>query len=237
MSKGGKKSGSDALSGKRQMVTRVKSTRGRTVSSVRWLQRQLNDPYVAQAKKDGYRSRAAYKMIEIDDKFGLLKPGMTVVDLGAAPGGWTQIAVARTKSQPEKPLVIAVDLLPISPISGAIFMQLDFMADHAEAAIREHIPQGVDVVLSDMAPNTTGHAATDHLRIMALIETAYPFARDILRPGGAWVAKVFQGGADKELLAAMKEDFEAVKHFKPKSSRADSSEMYVVATGYRGGRK
>ena len=231
--KGGSKTG-DSLSGKRQMVTRVKSARGRTKSSVRWLQRQLNDPYVIQAKKDGYRSRAAYKIIEIDDKFALLKPGKTVLDLGAAPGGWTQIAVTRTRSTPEKPLVIGVDLLPITPIAGSILMQLDFMADNAEALIREHIPAGVDVVLSDMAPNTTGHGATDHLRIMALLETAYPFACDVLKPGGAWVAKVFQGGAEKELLKAMKDDFEVVKHFKPKSSRVDSSEMYAVATGFRG---
>ena len=234
MTKKGGSKGTDSLSGKRQLVTRVKTARGRTTSSVRWLQRQLNDPYVAQAKKDGYRSRAAYKIIELDDKFGFLKPGKWVLDLGAAPGGWTQIAVARTKSPTEKPHVIGVDLLAIAPISGAILMQLDFMADHAEDAIRAHIAQGVDVVLSDMAPNTTGHAATDHLRIMALLETAYPFACEVLRPGGTWVAKVFQGGAEKDLLNVMKQHFEVVKHFKPKSSRADSSEMYVLAMGFRG---
>lgn len=230
------KKGGDSLSGKRQLVTRVKTAQGRSNSSVRWLQRQLNDPYVAQAKKDGYRSRAAYKIIEMDDKFGLFKPGKSVLDLGAAPGGWTQIAVTRTKSTPEKPYVFGIDLLPIPPISGAVLIQLDFMADHAPEVIRGLIPAGVDVVLSDMAPNTTGHAATDHLRIMAILEAAYPFACEVLRPGGAWVAKVFQGGAEKELLAAMKKDFTTVKHAKPKSSRADSSEMYVVALGFKGRR-
>lgn len=231
------KKGGDSLSGSRQMVTRVKTSRGRTTSSVRWLNRQLNDPYVAQSKKDGYRSRAAYKILEIDDKFKFFKPGKTVLDLGAAPGGWTQVAVTRCASKPEKPSVIGVDLLPIPLIAGALLMQLDFMADDAEAKIRAVLPEGVDIVLSDMAPNTTGHAATDHLRIMALLETAYPFACDVLKHGGVWVAKVFQGGAEKELLMQMKRDFMVVKHAKPKASRADSSEMYVIATGFRGGKK
>lgn len=229
-----KKDGKSPLSGQRQVVTRVKTARGRTTSSVRWLNRQLNDPYVAQSKKDGYRSRAAYKLLEMDEQFKLLKPGKVVLDLGAAPGGWTQVAVARTKSTEDKVLVYGIDLLPIPPIAGAKLIQLDFMADDAPEIIRAMVPEGgVDVVLSDMAPNTTGHAATDHLRIMAILEAAYPFACEVLNKGGAWVAKVFQGGAEKELLAQMKRDFTTVKHAKPKASRADSSEMYVLATGFR----
>ncbi len=229
-----KTTGKKTSGGQRQMVTRVKTAQGRSKSSVRWLQRQLNDPYVALSKKEGYRSRAAYKLIELDEKFNLLKPGKSVLDLGAAPGGWTQIAVAKTKSPEDAPRVVGIDLLPIAPIAGATLMQLDFMADHAPDAIRALIPGGVDVVLSDMAPNTTGHGATDHIRIIALLEAAYPFAIEVLKPGGAWVAKVFQGGAEKDLLKQMKADFEVVKHAKPKASRADSSEMYVVATGFKG---
>lgn len=228
-----KKKGSSPLSGTRQVVTRVKTARGRTTSSVRWLNRQLNDPYVAQAKKDGYRSRAAYKLLELDDKFSFLKPGKIVLDLGAAPGGWTQVAVDRCKSTADKISVFGIDLLPIPPIGGSTLLQMDFMADDAPDALRALLPDGADVVLSDMAPNTTGHQATDHLRIMALLEAAYPFAREVLKPGGVWVAKVFQGGAEKALLQAMKADFAVVKHAKPKSSRQDSSEMYVVATGFR----
>lgn len=222
--------------GTRTLKTRVKTARKRTTSSTRWLQRQLNDPYVAQAKKEGYRSRAAYKLLELDDKHHWLKPGKTVLDLGAAPGGWTQVAIARVKSPGEKPVVIAVDILPMSPMAGAIMMQLDFLDEAAPDAIRAQIPAGVDIVLSDMAPNTTGHQATDHLRIMALLEAAYPFACEVLKPGGVFIAKVFQGGAETELLARMKQDFASVKHAKPKASRADSSEMYVVATGFKEGR-
>ncbi len=226
-------------SGTRSLKTRVKTARKRSNSSTRWLQRQLNDPYVKQAKKEGYRSRAAYKLIEIDDKSPFLKPGKIVLDLGAAPGGWTQVAVARVRSTVEMPRVLAVDILPMEPITGAVMMQLDFMADRAPDILRDMLKTlqasaaGVDVVLSDMAPNTTGHAATDHIRIMGLLESAYPFACEVLRPGGVFVAKVFQGGAEKELLAQMKRDFKTVKHAKPKSSRSDSSEMYVVATGFR----
>lgn len=226
-----KKSGS---SGNRELKKRVKTARGRTTSSTRWLERQLNDPYVAQAKREGYRSRAAYKLLELDDKHHWLKPGKTVLDLGAAPGGWTQVAAARVKSTAEKPLVIGVDILEMSPIPASILLKLDFLDDKAPDAIRKHIPDGVDIVLSDMAPNTTGHAATDHLRIMALLEAAYPFACEVLKKGGTFVAKVFQGGAEKELLAQMKQDFATVKHAKPKASRQDSSEMYVVATGFKG---
>ncbi len=227
------KSQSGGFSGNRELKTRVKTARGRKPSSTRWLQRQLNDPYVSLAKKEGYRSRAAYKLIEIDEKFHFLKAGKTVLDLGAAPGGWTQVAAARVKSTEEKPLVVGVDILPMPSVPTAKTIQLDFMADNAPDVIRALIPDGVDVVLSDMAPNTTGHQATDHLRIMALIEAAYPFACEVLKTGGVFVAKVFQGGAEKELLAQMQKDFTSVKHAKPKASRSDSSEMYVVATGFR----
>lgn len=221
-------------SGTRKLKERVKTARKRKTSSTRWLQRQLNDPYVHQARKEGYRSRAAYKLIEMDDQFKFLKPGRTVLDLGAAPGGWTQVAVARVKSFSDDPRVVAIDLLPFDDEPGAITLQLDFMKDDAPDILRTYFPQGADIVLSDMAPNTTGHAATDHLRIMALLEAAYPFACEILKKGGVFVAKVFQGGTEKELLAQMRKSFTTVKHAKPKASRADSSEMYVVATGFKG---
>jgi 23S rRNA (uridine2552-2'-O)-methyltransferase len=220
-------------SGTRTLKTRVKTARKRSVSSTRWLQRQLNDPYVQRAKKEGYRSRAAYKLIEIDEKFRFLKAGKIVLDLGAAPGGWTQVAAEKLRSLPDAPKVIAVDILPMSPIAGATVLQLDFMDDAAPQKIREQIPAGVDIVLSDMVPNTTGHPSTDHLRIMALLEAAYPFACEVLKKGGVFVAKVFQGGAERELLTQMKKDFDMVKHAKPKASRSDSSEMYVVATGFK----
>ena len=233
---------SNSGSGTRSLKTRVKTARKRSISSTRWLQRQLNDPYVKQAKKEGYRSRAAFKLVEMDDKFQFLKPGKLVLDLGAAPGGWTQVAVQRVRSEPEAPQVIGVDILPMEPIAGAVLMKLDFMANDAEEKIKQALApalaakkySGVDVVLSDIAPNTTGHGATDHLRIMAILETVYPFACEVLRLGGVFVAKVFQGGAQKDLLAAMKKDFDSVKHSKPKASRADSSEMYVVAIGFKG---
>lgn len=220
-------------SGNRELKKRVKTARGRKPSSTRWLQRQLNDPYVTAAKREGYRSRAAYKLIELDDKFNWLTPGKTVLDLGAAPGGWTQVAVSRVKSGDKKPSVIGIDLLPMQPVAGAVLLKLDFMSSMAMAEIRAHIKNGVDIVLSDMAPNTTGHAATDHLRIMALLEAVYPFACDVLNPDGVFVAKVFQGGTERELLSRMKKDFTSVKHAKPKASRADSSEMYVIASGYK----
>lgn len=225
---------SGGFSGNRELKKRVKTARGRKPSSIRWLQRQLNDPYVALAKKEGYRSRAAYKLIELDNKFHFLKAGKTILDLGAAPGGWTQVAAVRVKSTEEKPLVVGVDILPMPSIPSAIVIQLDFMDDTAPDKIRELIKGGVDVVLSDMAPNTTGHQATDHIRIMALIEAAYPFACEVLSVGGVFVAKVFQGGAEKELLAQMHKDFTTVKHAKPKASRSDSAEMYVIAMGFKG---
>ncbi len=220
--------------GRRGLTVRVKTARGRKNSSTKWLQRQLNDPYVLKAKQDGYRSRAAYKLIEMDDKFKFLKPGKKVLDMGAAPGGWTQIAAERVKSKPEKPSVLGFDLLTFDPIAGADTMQLDFMDDAAPDIIRERLGGPVDVVLSDMAPNTTGHTATDHLRIMVLLETAYPFACEVLNKGGAFIAKVFQGGTEKELLMEMKKDFAVVKHAKPNASRKDSAETYVVATGFKG---
>ena len=222
-------------SGKRTLKTRVKTARKRSTSSTRWLQRQLNDPYVSRAKKEGYRSRAAYKLIELDDKYKWLKPGKLVLDLMAprrAEVGrrWRCRAV---RSTPSEPKVIGVDLLPMQPVAGALLLKLDFMHGAALAEIRAHLKDGVDVVLSDMAPNTTGHAATDHARIMAILEAVYPFASQVLKPGGVFVAKVFQGGTEQELLTRMKKDFASVKHAKPNASRSDSSEMYVVATGFK----
>ncbi|MEZ5691070.1 MAG: RlmE family RNA methyltransferase [Rickettsiales bacterium] len=225
---------SNKNSGSRGLTTRVKTARGRKPSSTRWLQRQLNDPYVTKAKKEGYRSRAAYKLIELDDKFHFLKPTKTVLDLGAAPGGWTQVAADRVKSTTKKPLVIGVDILAMDEVAAATTIKLDFMADNAPKTITELIPAGVDIVLSDMAPNTIGHKATDHIRIIAMVESAYYFAREILKKDGVFIAKVFQGGADKELLTQMRKDFTSVKHAKPKASRSDSSEMYVVAMGFSG---
>lgn len=214
---------------RREAAKRVKTARGRKTSSTRWLQRQLNDPYVSEAKRLGYRSRAAFKLLEIDEKAKLLGPGKIVVDLGAAPGGWCQVAVEKGASK-----VVALDLLPVDPLPGVAFLQMDFMADDAPEALIAAIGEGADIVLSDMAANTTGHKQTDHLRIMALVEAAYEFARDVLKPEGAFVAKVFQGGAEHELLAQMKKDFKTVKHIKPPASRRESAEQYVVAQGFRG---
>ncbi|HEY3796181.1 MAG TPA: RlmE family RNA methyltransferase [Bradyrhizobium sp.] len=215
----------------------VKTGGKRKLSSKLWLERQLNDPYVAQAKRDGYRSRAAYKLIEIDDKHHFLKPGLTVVDLGAAPGGWSQIAAKRVGAVNGKGRVIAIDLLEMPEIPGVSFAQLDFLANDAPAKLLEMIGGRADVVLSDMAANTTGHRKTDQLRIIGLVENAAAFAADVLNPGGTFVAKVFQSGADADLLAQLKRDFATVKHVKPASSRQDSSERYVLATGFRGTQK
>lgn len=226
----GKKPGS----GHRVQKTRVKTAKRRKISSTRWLARQLNDPYVQRAQKEGYRSRAAYKILEIDDKFGFLRPGKRVLDLGAAPGGWTQVAAQRTQSPTAKPHVVAMDILEMEAIRGATILQQDFMADDAPEILTKALGAKADIVLSDMAPNTTGHKTTDHLRLMGMLETAYDYARQILQPGGVFVAKVFQGGTEKELLQLMRTDFDTVKHVKPKSSRADSSEMYVVALGFKG---
>lgn len=222
------------IGGKRQEKTRVKTARGRKPSSTKWLQRQLNDPYVALAKKDGYRSRAAYKIIEIDDKYGFFKPGRRVVDLGCAPGGWSQVAAVRCKSTNEKKLVVGMDLLEVPSIPGVLLLQHDFSADDAPKLLKEAMGgHKADIVLSDIAPNTTGHGATDHLRIMALLEMAVHFAVEVLVPGGSFAGKVFQGGAEQDVLNLMKKHFASVKHFKPKSSRADSAEMYVIGTGFR----
>ena len=218
-------------SGSRDLTVRVKSARDRSNSSTRWLQRQLNDPYVAQAKRDGYRSRAAYKLLELDEKFKLLRPGMRVLDLGAAPGGWTQVALHKIGA---KGTVLGVDLLPIDPLAGVQFMQKDFTEDDAPEIIKTALGGQADLVMSDMAANTTGHTATDHLRIMALCEMAYHFAIEILNPGGGFICKVLRGGTEGDLLKMMKRDFEMVKHAKPKASRQDSAESYVVATGFRG---
>ncbi|MBN8970831.1 MAG: RlmE family RNA methyltransferase [Rhizobiales bacterium] len=213
----------------------VKSAGKRKLSSKLWLERQLNDPYVAQAKRDGWRSRAAYKLIEMDDKYRLLKPGQVVVDLGAAPGGWSQVAARKVGSLEGKGKVVAIDLLEMPEIPGVAFTQLDFMDDKAPDMLREMIGGGVDVVMSDMAANTTGHRKTDQLRIVGLVETAAAFAAEVLKPGGTFIAKVFQSGADAELLAQVKRDFATVRHVKPAASRQDSSERYLLATGFRGG--
>ena len=215
----------------RAPAQRVKSAKGRSVSSTRWLERQLNDPYVAAAKAAGYRSRAAFKLAELDDRFHFLARGKRVLDLGAAPGGWTQIAVARAG----KGRVVAIDLLAIDPIPGAIVFQGDFLDPANDRKLLGALGGAPDVILSDMAAPATGHAATDHLRIVALVEAAYEFARTHLAPGGAFVAKVFQGGTERELLDRMKKDFASVKHAKPPASRAESAEIYVVAQGFRGG--
>ncbi|MGY3603805.1 MULTISPECIES: RlmE family RNA methyltransferase [unclassified Bradyrhizobium] len=212
----------------------VKSGGKRKLSSKLWLERQLNDPYVAKAKAQGYRSRAAFKLTEIDDKYRLLKPGMTVVDLGAAPGGWSQVAAKRVGSANGKGKVIAIDLLEMGEIPGVTFAQLDFLDNDAPEKLIAMMGGRADVVMSDMAANTTGHRKTDQLRIVGLVETAAAFACDVLSPGGAFLAKVFQSGADAELLAQLKRDFSTIRHVKPAASRQDSSERYVLATGFRG---
>jgi len=212
----------------------VKTGGKRKLSSKLWLERQLNDPYVAQAKREGLRSRAAFKLIEIDDKYHFLKPGTTVVDLGAAPGGWSQIAAKRVGAANRKGRVIAIDLLEMPEIPGVSFAQLDFQSYDAPAKLLAMIGGRADVVLSDMAANTTGHRKTDQLRILGLVEGATAFAAEVLNPGGTFLAKVFQSGADAALMAELKRDFASVKHVKPASSRQDSSERYVLAMGFRG---
>jgi 23S rRNA (uridine2552-2'-O)-methyltransferase len=215
----------------RDLTQKVKTARGRKLSSTLWLQRQLNDTYVARAKAEGYRSRAAYKPTELDDKFGFLKPGGRVVDLGAAPGGWCQVAVRRTEG---KGRVVGIDYLGMEPVDGAEVLELDFLEPEAPDRLKEILGGSADVVMSDMAAPTTGHRATDHLRIMSLAEEALGFAEEVLAPGGAFLAKVLQGGSEKSLLDRLKTNFARVAHAKPAASRADSAEMYVVATGFRG---
>ncbi len=212
----------------------VKTGGKRKLSSKLWLERQLNDPYVARAKREGYRSRAAFKLTEIDDKYHLLKPGMTVVDLGAAPGGWSQVAAKRVGVASGKGRVVAIDLLEMPEIAGVTFAQLDFLDQSAPQRLMAMMEGRADIVMSDMAANTTGHRKTDQLRMVGLVETAAAFAAEVLKPGGTFLAKTFQSGADAELMAELKRDYASVRHVKPAASRQDSSERYVLATGFRG---
>lgn len=236
MSTKGKSAGGGASkgSGSRMLVERVKTARGRKPSSTRWLQRQLNDPYVQEARKLGYRSRAAFKLVELDDRFHFLKPGLRVVDLGAAPGGWTQVAVQRVGARGK---VVGMDILEYDSVPGAICMQGDFLADDAPDRLKEALDGLADVVVSDMAAPTTGHPPTDHLRIINLVEVALHFALEVLAPGGTFLAKVFQGGTEKSLLDHLKQNFVTVRHAKPPASRKESAETYVIATGFKGRRK
>lgn len=220
----------------RDLTVRVKSARGRKNSSTRWLQRQLNDPYVKAAQRAGLRSRSAFKLEDLDTKFRFLKPNMRIIELGAAPGGWTQVLVQRlgTEKAGTKSKIIAIDLQEMVPIYGAEILQLDFMSNNSIEIIRKAIGGEADAVLSDMAPKITGHANTDHIRIMGLAETAYEFAKEVLAPGGCFISKVFQGGTEKNLLNDMKLSFSKVRHSKPPSSRPESAEMFVVAQNFRG---
>lgn len=222
------KSGSGDASGRGRVPVKVKKDRGRTQSSRAWLQRQLNDPYVAAARSQGYRSRAAFKLVELDQKFRFLKKGARVLDLGAAPGGWSQVAVAKGAT------VVAADVLDIEPIPGVTFFQADLTDPDVPAMLKEALNGPADLVLTDMAAPTTGHRATDHIRTIALVEIALDVAGDVLKPGGAFVGKVFQGGSSNELLARLKKNFRDVKHVKPPASRAESVELYVVALGFKG---
>jgi 23S rRNA (uridine2552-2'-O)-methyltransferase len=224
--------------GGRDLKVRVKSGKGRSLSSKLWLERQLNDPYVARARREGFRGRAAFKLIEIDDKHRLLRKGARVVDLGAAPGGWSQVAakrigVAEDKAGAAGGKIVAIDVLAMPPIPGVEFLQLDFLDPRASDQLKQMLGGPADVVLSDMAANATGHSRTDHLKIMALAEAAAEFADEVLSPGGAFLCKVLQGGTEASLLAALKRDFAAVKHLKPAASRTDSAELYLLATGFR----
>ncbi len=225
--------------GQRDLRVRVKTAKGRKLSSTLWLERQLNDPYVARAKREGYRGRAAYKIIELDDKYRFLKPGARVVDLGCAPGGWCQVAVARVNALGEvrgKPQgrVLGVDLQEVEPIAGAELHQLDFLSDGADERVKEWLGGRADVVMSDMAAASSGHKGTDHLRIVTLVEAAAEFAFDVLEPGGSFIAKVLAGGAEQGLQAILKRNFTTVANVKPPASRSDSSEKFVVALGFRG---
>ncbi len=231
MTEGRKRSGRGSRLSGRGVATRVRTAKGRKTSSTRWLQRQLNDPYVAEAKKLGFRSRAAFKLIEMDDRYRFLKAGGRVVDLGAAPGGWSQVAIERTGPSGH---VVALDINAMDPLAGAHVLQADFLDPAAPQRIIEALGGPADVVLSDMAAPTTGHPPTDHLRIMALLEAALDFAGSVLTPGGAFIAKVFQGGSERQLLTRMKGDFTTVHHAKPPASRKESPELYVIALGFRG---
>jgi 23S rRNA (uridine2552-2'-O)-methyltransferase len=229
--------GGSGREGGRALKTRVKTARKRSLSSTLWLERQLNDPFVARARREGYRSRAAYKLLEIAEKYKLFKPGQRIVDLGAAPGGWSQIAAAETGAREGRGRVIAIDLLEMDPIEGVEFRTMDFHDPEAPKRLRQWLGGPADGVVSDMAANATGHRKTDHLRIVGLVELAADFASEVLAPGGFFMAKVLQGGAEGELLARLKREFAIVRHVKPKASRADSAELYLVATGFRGSAK
>jgi 23S rRNA (uridine2552-2'-O)-methyltransferase len=220
--------------GGRALKVRVRTARKRSLASTLWLERQLNDPYVAQARREGYRSRAAYKLLEIDEKYRLFKPGQRIVDLGAAPGGWSQVAAARVQAHEGKGRVIAIDLVEMDAVDGIEFRQMDFHDAQSPARLREWLGGPADGVLSDMAANATGHRKTDQLRIIGLVELAADFAAEVLAPGGFFFAKVLQGGAEGDLLARLKREFALVRHVKPKASRADSAELYLLATGFRG---
>jgi 23S rRNA (uridine2552-2'-O)-methyltransferase len=225
----------ESSDGTRRLAVRLRTAKGRKLASTRWLTRQLNDPYVEEAKRRGYRSRAAFKLSEIDDKYHLLRPGMSVVDLGAAPGGWSQVAAQRIKVMTGKGTVIAVDVVEMEPISGVTALKLDLTDPDAADRIEEALNgKKADRVMSDMHAPATGHKPTDHLRIMGLVEAALDVAEDVLAPGGTFLAKVLQGGAGKELMARLNSSFAKVRHVKPKASRAESAEMYVLATGFRG---
>lgn len=223
----------DVLKGQRTATVRLKNARSLSTGSQRWLMRQLNDPYVQQAQAQGLRSRAAFKLIQLDDKFGFLKKGKRVVDLGAAPGGWTQIAVRRVDPHSRGGHVIGIDLLEMPPVEGALFVQGDFLETGMQAYLKSVLKGPVEVVLSDMAASTTGHTQTDHLRTVALAEAAFGFAKDVLAPGGTFVTKVFQGGTDRDLLEELKRRFAQTKHVKPAASRKESPEMYVLAFGFK----
>jgi len=220
--------------GGRSLKSRVKTARKRSLASAMWLERQLNDPYVERAKREGFRSRAAYKLLEINERYRFLKPGQKIADLGAAPGGWSQVCVQKTGADKGKGRVAGIDLLDIAPLPGAEFRVLDFTAPEAPVILREWLGGRVDVVLSDMATNTTGHRKTDHLRTMGLAELAADFASQVLAEGGSFLAKVLQGGTEQGLLARLKLEYAVVRHVKPQASRAGSSELYVLATGFKG---
>lgn len=224
----------DAGRGDRSLKVKVKTARRRTASSTRWLERQLNDPYVARAQREGYRARSAYKLIEIDERFPILARGKRMIDLGAAPGGWCQVAAAKLGSTDGTPLIVGIDLLPIDPIPGVVFLEKDFLANDAPSAILAALGGAPDIVLSDMAAATTGHRRTDQLRTSQLAEAAAAFAMDCLRPGGHFLTKVFQGGTEGALLAELKRNFHQVSHVKPKASRQESVELYLLARGFRG---
>ncbi|MBJ3776716.1 RlmE family RNA methyltransferase [Acuticoccus mangrovi] len=231
---GRKPRGDSGRGGTRGLTQRVKTAKGRKLSSTRWIERQLNDPYVHKARAAGYRSRAAYKLIEIDERYPILKRGQTVVDLGAAPGGWSQVAAQRIGATDGAP-VVAIDILPMDPLPGVRILHQDFFEESAPEALIEALGgRRPDVVLSDLAPETTGHRATDHLRIVNLVEMAAEFARATLAPGGTFLAKVYQGGTEGEILTALRRDFAQVRHVKPPASRPESPETYVLATGFRG---